>query len=452
MMRRKSLVMLFVIILLIISGAMSVLAQDEEGTVLRQWASFAQASSEYTGDAWSAEQATGAPDTINCEDAETAWASETGQGEEALILFYDTPVIPAQINIYQNLGRGAIIGVEVIPDGSEGETIAIEDSADPGTDCPGIFTLNLPDDLGLIMGVIILLDESLVEGWNEIDAVELVGLDIGATSSTSSGSVPDGPTGISVTCDNGTSFDNGIVVRANQLRTGFTYTATAIGIDGFDPVLAVLDSVTGRGLCEDDTREAMTYSAALPTSGFVEESSTSSQIYFSNNGGEPFADIDIVVGGFGNQSGEFILIFEGMVLSQADGYGDSFSVQVTPGMIASDTPLSAYQIAVTNGFDPLMYLYTIDNEVRYLADTDGNAIACDDGGYSDRCWNTQEGLSRYYVSRSRNRSVPGGQFDAMISFDVPEEANGNFYNYMMSSPDMQYFGDYIVVFHMGIGN
>lgn len=434
--------------LLLFSSVIFVSAQD--GTVLRQWASYAEASSEYTSDAWSAMQATGAPDTIGCDDAETAWASATGAGEEAIALFFDTPVIPTQLNIYQNLGRGAIIRVETIPDGSEGETVIIEDSADVSTECPGIFTLNLPDNLGLTMGVVIFLDESLVEGWNEIDAVELVGLDIGASSSSSS-SVPDGPMGISVTCDDGTSFDNGITVRINQLRTGYTYTATAVGIDGFDPVLAVLDSVTGRGLCEDDAREAMSYSAALPTTGFVEESSTSSQIFFANNGGEPFADVDLVVGGFGNQTGEFILIFEGMVLSQADGYGDSFSVQVTPGMIASETPLSAYQIAVTNGFDPMMYLYTIDSEVRYLADTNGNSIVCDDAGNRDLCWNTQESLSRYYISRTRNRQVPGGQYDAMISFPVPEEANGNFYNYMMSSPNMQYFGDYIVVFHMGIG-
>ncbi|PJF26120.1 MAG: hypothetical protein CUN53_09315, partial [Phototrophicales bacterium] len=47
------------------------------------------------------------------------------------------------------------------------------------------------------------------------------------------------PVGLSVTCDNGASFENGVEVIVNQMRTGFTYRATAVGIGGFDPVLAV---------------------------------------------------------------------------------------------------------------------------------------------------------------------------------------------------------------------
>jgi hypothetical protein len=75
--------------------------------------------------------------------------------------------------------------------------------------------------------------------------------------------------GMSVTCDNGASFDNGVEVIVNQMRSGFTYTATAIGLNGFDPVLAVLDANTGQGLCSDDESSASRYSANLPTTGLV---------------------------------------------------------------------------------------------------------------------------------------------------------------------------------------
>src|SRR5690349_3834904 len=93
--------------------------------------------------------------------------------------------------------------------------------------------------------------------------------------------------GMSVTCNNGTSFDNGIEVQVNQMRSGFTYTATAIGLNGFDPVLAVLDA-NGNGLCSDDEAGAKNYSANLPTTGNVPASSLSSQVSFAQTSGNTF--------------------------------------------------------------------------------------------------------------------------------------------------------------------
>ena len=75
------------------------------------------------------------------------------------------------------------------------------------------------------------------------------------------------PAGMSVTCDDGTSFSNGVEVIAHQMRVGYTYTATAIGLNGFDPVLAVLDAQTGQGLCNDDSDSAASYAVDLPSTG-----------------------------------------------------------------------------------------------------------------------------------------------------------------------------------------
>ena len=131
--------------------------------------------------------------------------------------------------------------------------------------------------------------------------------------------------GISVECDDGTSFDNGVSITVVQMRSGFTYKATAIGIDGFDPVLAVLDAETGTGLCEDDSEGVEEYSALLP-SGVAEMSLYNSQIEFANTSDEAFADISLVVGGFGNLGGEFFLILEGMYIDpEFDGIGDALA-------------------------------------------------------------------------------------------------------------------------------
>ncbi|NOG51547.1 MAG: hypothetical protein HND48_20570 [Chloroflexi bacterium] len=46
--------------------------------------------------------------------------------------------------------------------------------------------------------------------------------------------------GLSVTCPDGIAFNNGVEVVVN-MRPGFSYTATAIGIGDFDPIIAVSD-------------------------------------------------------------------------------------------------------------------------------------------------------------------------------------------------------------------
>ncbi|MBN1679445.1 MAG: hypothetical protein JW966_04085 [Anaerolineae bacterium] len=153
---------------------------------IRQWAVAASASSEYSNPDWAAIQAAGAPDTFECADAVTAWASRYGSGKEWLRLDYATPVIPTQVNIHQTLTPGSIIRVEVgTPDG---QVYALPDSADPvgNTVCPGVFAVIITDALPAVNSVTIYLDESFSGYWNEIDAVELVGKSAGAA-------VPDEP-------------------------------------------------------------------------------------------------------------------------------------------------------------------------------------------------------------------------------------------------------------------
>jgi hypothetical protein len=142
--------------------------------VIRQWASGAEATSQYSDTEWSAAQATGAPNATDCGDLPTAWTSELATGQDKLTLTYSTPVIPTQVIIYQTNNPGAITGIELIlADGSG--TIAVPDSADPRTDCPAVFIVNLPADTAPVNGVIITIDQTITGERNEIDAVELVG-------------------------------------------------------------------------------------------------------------------------------------------------------------------------------------------------------------------------------------------------------------------------------------
>lgn len=152
-------------------------APADDPSLIRQWAARAEATTEYSYPQYGAVQATGAPNTLGCGDSPTAWASRAVTNYEQLTLYYDTPVIPTAINIYQTFGRGSIVQVDIIT--SSGEIISLPDSADPPTNppiCPGVFTVDVSGyDVGAVNGVIITLDQTIRGMWNEIDAVELVG-------------------------------------------------------------------------------------------------------------------------------------------------------------------------------------------------------------------------------------------------------------------------------------
>lgn len=259
--------------------------------------------------------------------------------------------------------------------------------------------------------------------------------------------------GMSVTCDNGSNFDNGVEVSISQLRTGFSYRATAVGINGFDPVLAVLDSQTGQGLCNDDDSDAFGYAASLPTTGSVSASNLSAQIDFTPPNTGNFADVSLVVGGYGNQSGEFLLILEGMGVTSGDGAGDPFSINITPGMVASGVPLTVYMIARTENLDA--YIYRADGSLNAITDTQGKVIGCDDAGNASLCSGTSTNLSNASLTLS-NGSLGGWEYDAMLSVPISgmtlnQDAALNYMTFVMSSsPHQATTGQYVLAFHIGM--
>ena len=260
--------------------------------------------------------------------------------------------------------------------------------------------------------------------------------------------------GVYIVCPNGQVIENGVEIIVN-MRPGFTYYATAVGIDGFDPVLAVSDR-NGTSLCADDDTNAVSYSANLPTTGYVPESPLSSQVPFHHNF-NGFADISLTVGGFNNTSGEFIVILEGMAVTSADGNGpdsgDPFSLHITPNITASGVPIGAYMISVTSGLDPLMKVMGDDGQ-PYQFD-DASYFACDDAGQPGYCWGESASLVGAYISRTRNRQLPGGELDAMMIVPNSELGMGpddeGYLNWKMSSSGNGSTGDYVVVFHLGTG-
>ena len=144
-----------------------------------QWAIQAAASSTYNDahgtDSWSANQATGAPNVENYGDNGAAWTSKTQDGGiEWLDLKYPRPVYATQVRVRESCCSGAVIKIEVYDE--QGGAHAVWQGNDPTTEL-NYLMVKFPKTTFKTDRVKVTLATNVVSGWNEIDAVQLVGTD-----------------------------------------------------------------------------------------------------------------------------------------------------------------------------------------------------------------------------------------------------------------------------------
>jgi hypothetical protein len=142
-----------------------------------QWAIEATASSVYndaTGDAgWSAKQATGAPNVDHYGDDGHAWAPKTPDGGiEWLDLRYTRPVHAAEVRVRESAGSGSVVKVELFDEAGAAHTIW--QGNDETKELNYLILKFKPTDYK-VNRVKVTLATNTVPGWNEIDAVQLVG-------------------------------------------------------------------------------------------------------------------------------------------------------------------------------------------------------------------------------------------------------------------------------------
>ena len=124
---------------------------------------------------WGPEQAIGAPDTPTAGGFQTAWATlDPDGGPEWLVVDFPKEVEVAQIRVRETLGPGTIFTVSAII--AEGGEKILWHGTEPTAEAPVEMEFN-PSIQVRSRRIRIQLDTSLVKGWNEIDAVELIGSD-----------------------------------------------------------------------------------------------------------------------------------------------------------------------------------------------------------------------------------------------------------------------------------
>jgi len=144
-----------------------------------QWAIQATASSTYNdaqGTAsWSANQATGAPNVDKYGDNGSAWASKTPDGGiEWLDLKYPRPVHATELRVRESCGSGTVIKIKVYDEQGGGHNVW--QGNDPTTEL-NYLMVKFPKTTFTTDRVKVTLATNVVSGWNEIDAVQLVGTD-----------------------------------------------------------------------------------------------------------------------------------------------------------------------------------------------------------------------------------------------------------------------------------
>jgi SH3-like domain-containing protein len=118
---------------------------------------------------------TGAPNVDKYSDAPTAWAPKTQDaGIEWLDLKYPRPVHATAVRIRESDGSGAVIKVELFDE--QGTAHTAWAGNDPTTDL-NYLMVNIPKTAFKTARVKITLATNVIPGWNEIDAVQLVGTD-----------------------------------------------------------------------------------------------------------------------------------------------------------------------------------------------------------------------------------------------------------------------------------
>ena len=145
--------------------------------VIYQWAVSAEASSEFSSPEWSAEQAVGEPDSPGCGDYQFSWASAASDSIDTLIVRFPELVYPLEIIIHESFNSDQVTKVEVQdPERLGYYTVLQKNPIRVDRPCP--YELIVPvEGIGFLTNTVrITVDQSqLGLGWNEIDAVQLIG-------------------------------------------------------------------------------------------------------------------------------------------------------------------------------------------------------------------------------------------------------------------------------------
>lgn len=185
-MKNRILYRILFVLFLILVNACSNNKEEITPKPISQWAISAIASDSYGGlgenqDDQSAFSATGKPEINKCEDSKYAWTiSKENDGLHWIELTYNIPVYVNKVRVYENFNPGSVVKIELK---KEDNYETMWEGTYKTKQCPYVFekeysltegniTRNISSFKTDTIKITINTD---IPGWNEIDAVELIG-------------------------------------------------------------------------------------------------------------------------------------------------------------------------------------------------------------------------------------------------------------------------------------
>lgn len=191
----------------------------------------------------------------------------------------------------------------------------------------------------------------------------------------------------------------GLRVSLQDLTVGGSYRVTLLGESNFDPALATIRG-DGAITCSDNEGNIAGAQLGLSHIGRWQASAFATQTTVV---GGPDTNVELVVGGFAGQSGQFALAVEGFSIDPL-GETDAIYVDVPPSMAGEY--LGVFMIGA-EGLDPYLELATLDDDGIYTT-----AEACDNANVRE-CDNVPALVDNGLAFSDTDRLV-GDAFDAGI--------------------------------------
>lgn len=238
----------------------------------------------------------------------------------------------------------------------------------------------------------------------------------GNTSKQSSQGSSDG-LALALDCGDGNIYNNAVEVYLSNPSANRQYDVMVFGVGDFHPIFAIEDTQTGTLHCiqEHDPIERITLT--LPSVGVVKAHPTHSTMSITppNTGGA--YSFSVYVASPADDTGEFVVMVDGVALDTDRSSTDFYSVSLTPSLVNSRTPISIYMMGIEPQNDPILYLVDPNTGDIFHLDNDV-AVRCDDAGYTS-CFGGNTDLYAGGITFGEV-NVPFRFTDAMLTLPVDD--------------------------------
>lgn len=240
-------------------------------------------------------------------------------------------------------------------------------------------------------------------------------------------------------CEIEDKLDSGAFFYARQLN-GVDLTVTVLGVDGFDPAVALRNAETGDILvCNDDGRDIEAVAVDLP-SVTTEPSEKNAQASVRVPSNERW-DVEIIVTSADEVLGEFVVLISGASVFPASDQ-DLYGMATSQSMVDAEVPMGIYVANLGLPRNPL------NPEVTFKYGEDFSET-CKASSSSRLCGSNSQNLTGSTVTLKADTPITLTGNDVMLYYQAGGEPSE--FDIEVNSADFSSTGPYYLIIHTALG-